>query len=151
MKFNWGTGIFLFLVLFLAGAAVFIVFASRQKVNLVHEDYYKEGVDYTEQMRVDSRSKVYLNSISTQSTDKFFLVYFDDKIAAKIDSGMIHMYRPSDSSKDLRIQIDADDREAFTKGLQLDKQDLLNGRYILKLTWFTDGVKYEIDKPVSVQ
>ena len=151
MKFNWGTGIFLFLVLFLAGAAVFIVFASRQKVNLVHEDYYEEGVDYSEQMRVDARSKAYMHSISSQSTDKFFLVEFDDKIATEIDSGELHMYRPSDSSKDIKILLDSENKSSFANGIRIDKEDLINGRYILKFTWYSAGVKYEISKPVSVQ
>ena len=56
MKFNWGTGIFMFLALFLLASAAFIIFAVRQDVNLVHKDYYEKGVDYTEQMNVNSRS-----------------------------------------------------------------------------------------------
>ncbi len=55
MKFTWGTGIFIFLILFLLAAAFFIGFAMRQDVNLVHEDYYERGVEYTEHMRTNSR------------------------------------------------------------------------------------------------
>lgn len=151
MKFNWGTGIFLFLVLFLAGAAVFIVFAARQQVNLVHEDYYEEGADYSEQMKMDARSKVYAHSVSTQSNDKFFIVNIEKDLATKIDSGILHLYRPSDKTKDMITNLKAGSVESFSPRYEFDKRALLNGRYILKFSWYTDGVRYQIEKPVSVQ
>ena len=92
MKFTWGTGIFLFLVVFLAACAVFIIFASRQQVNLVHKDYYEKGVDYSEQMKVDERSKPFARSFETKSTDKFFVVEVDESLLNKMDSGTIHMH-----------------------------------------------------------
>ena len=67
MKFNWGTGILIFLILFLMAAAVFIGFAMRQDVNLVHEDYYEKGVDYERQMNAEARSVVYRDSVSPGS------------------------------------------------------------------------------------
>lgn len=151
MKFTWGTGIFLFLVLFLAGATVFMIFASRQQVNLVHEDYYEEGVDYSEQMKVNARSKAFANAIGTQSTDKFFIVNIERELATKIDSGTLHMYRPSDKTKDVITKLKAGSVESFSDRYEYDKRALLNGRYILKCTWYSEGLKYEINKPVSVQ
>ena len=63
MKFNWGTGILLFLILFLIAAGIFIAFAMRQSVDLVHEDYYERGVDHTSQMEVEKRSAPYQQAI----------------------------------------------------------------------------------------
>jgi hypothetical protein len=150
MKFNWGTGIFLFLVLFLAGAAVFLVFASKQQVNLVHKNYYEKGVDHSEQMKVNERSKPFARAVNTQSTDKHFIVEIDEQLISTIDSGKILMYRPSDYTKDISVSFSADENNIKTQ-YALDKNDLLTGRYILKFTWHTQGVRYEIDKPVSVQ
>jgi hypothetical protein len=146
MKFNWGTGIFIFLVLFVAGAIAFIIFASKQHVNLVHKDYYEKGVDYSEQMKIDARSKQYSRLIDINSSNDYLLVEIDELLASKIDSGSIHLYRPSDSKKDVRIQV-----EAKTRNVQFQKQDLINGRYILKFYWYSDGLKYEVDRPVNVQ
>lgn len=151
MKFTWGTGIFLFLVLFLCGATVFIIFASRQQVNLVHKDYYEKGVDHTEQMHVNARSKAFGNSFATRSTDKFFIVDVEKTLASKIDSGTIHMYRPSDKNRDITVNLKSGSEESFIDGFKFDKRTLLNGRYILKFTWYTNGLRYEINKPVSVQ
>ncbi len=48
MKFHWGTGILIFLILFLLAAGFFIAFAMRQERDLVHEDYYERGVDHSD-------------------------------------------------------------------------------------------------------
>ncbi len=146
MKFTWGTGIFLFLALFLAGSAVFIVFAMRQQVNLVHKDYYEKGVDYSDQMRVNERSKPFAHALKTSSTDDHFLVSIQESLAAKIDSGSVLMFRPSDNTKDIAAQLTANASQ-----LQFDRSTLISGRYILKFTWYADGLKYEIDRPVNVQ
>ena len=146
MKFTWGTGIFLFLVLFLAAAAAFIVFATRQRVNLVYKDYYEKGVDYSEQMQVNERSKSYLNSLTLLSDNDFFQVSIESSLAAKIDSGKMYMYRPSDSEQDITLPVNAG-----TPSVQFQKSSLINGRYILKFTWYTEGLKYEVDRPVNIQ
>ncbi len=146
MKFTWGTGIFVFLVLFLAASAAFIIFASRQQVNLVHKDYYEKGVDYSEQMRVNERSKPFMNALNVNSTMEAFIVSIEESLSQKIDSGTVLMFRPSDKTKDISAKLDARATQ-----MAFDKQTLINGRYILKFTWYMNGVRYEIDRPVNVQ
>lgn len=150
MKFTWGTGIFLFLALFLAGATVFIIFASRQQVNLVHKDYYEEGVDYSEQMRIDARSRPFHRAFKTKCTSDFFMIDIEQTLAAKMDSGKIHLYRPSDFKKDISSSFVKND-SAISSRFSLDKSELINGRYILKFTWYAEGLKYEVDQPVNIQ
>ncbi len=150
MKFTWGTGIFLFLVVFLAACAVFIYFAMNQQVNLVHKDYYEKGVDYSEQMKVDERSKPFARSFETKSTDKFFVVEVDETLLNKMDSGTIHMYRPSDKTKDIKNSFKTGGA-SVKQNFQFEKKALISGRYILKVTWFMDGTKYEVNRPVNVQ
>ncbi|WP_167617687.1 FixH family protein [Maribellus sediminis] len=145
-KFTWGTGIFLFLVLFLAASAVFIVFASKQQVNLVHKDYYEKGVDYSEQMRVIERSKPFNHSITINTDNDFLNVAIASELAAKIDSGSMYLYRPSDKEQDITASV-----SAHSSSVQFNKADLINGRYILKFSWYTDGTKYEVSRPVNVQ
>ena len=146
MKFNWGTGIFIFLVIFLLACAAFIIFALEQDVNLVHKDYYEKGVNYTEQMNVNARSKPYYNSIQTTMQSDFFSIDFDSSLAARIDSGNVIMFRPSDSHQDVSVPLLLSDNS-----LKISKGALIPGRYILKLYWYSDGLRYQIDKPVNIQ
>lgn len=146
MRFNWGTGIFIFLVLFLLGSAAFIVFAVLQDVNLVHKDYYEKGVDYTEQMNVNARSVEFKNAISINQQNDTFLIDINESLATQIDSGNVLLFRPSNSKNDISIPL-----EKRAKTITIPKHELLIGRYILKLTWYSEGLRYEVDRPINIQ
>ena len=146
MKFNWGTGIFIFLVFFLTACAAFIIFALRQDVNLVHKDYYEKGVDYTEQMNVNARSKPLLDEVQVFINENFLQVNFEESLATKIDSGKVLFYRPSSSKMDISYPMAIKDNS-----LIIPKENLILGRYILKISWYAEGLKYEIEKPIDIQ
>ena len=146
MKINWGTGILIFLIMFLLASAAFIIFAFQQDVNLVHKDYYEKGVNYTEQMNIDARSVKYKNAFSISNTDKFLIVTIENSLSSKIDSGNLILFRPSDYKKDIFMLI-----ERKTSQINFRKEDLISGRYILKFHWYSDGIKYQVNRPVNVQ
>ena len=146
MKFNWGTGILIFLILFLLASAAFIVFAFMQDVNLVHKDYYEKGVDYTQQMNMNARSLAFENNLKVIIENDFLEIDIEESLAAKIDSGSVLLFRPSNSKNDVIMQLDKS-----VKQVRVSKNDLMQGRYILKFSWYAGGLKYEIDKPVNIQ
>ena len=145
MKFNWGTGILIFLILFLMACGVFITFAMRQEVNLVHEDYYERGVDYGEQMKAEARSVAFGDSIQTYFESQFLVVDLSRLESVKIDSGSVLLYRPSSRSLDLKMPLDA-----AAEIIRIPGEELVRGRYILKLNWYSEGLNYEVDKAVNV-
>jgi len=146
MKFNWGTGILIFLILFLAACAAFIIFAMRQDVNLVHKDYYEKGVDYTEQMNADARSTQFSDKIQIDYNDEYLLIDFEESLVANIDSGKVLLYRPSNSKQDVLFPM------TFSENvIKIPKENLITGRYILKISWYSKSLKYDIDKPVYIQ
>lgn len=146
MKFNWGTGILIFLMLFLSAAAVFIFFAMRQDVNLVHEDYYEQGVDYSAKMDVDARSAIYKDAIKTNTEDESLVVDFEPSLALSIDSGSVLLFRPSNSSLDFNMPFGK-----MESSLKIPRSNLVTGRYILKLSWYSKGLLYEIDETVYIE
>jgi len=146
MKFTWGTGIAIFLILFLAASAVFIVFAMRQDVNLVEEDYYEKGVDYTEQMNMDSRSVPYKDSVKIDLDRDFLNIEFAESLVADIDSGGVLLYRPSSSSLDVKMPFVYSENP-----VKVPASQLITGRYILQLHWYSGGLKYEIDRAINLQ
>lgn len=146
MKFTWGTGIFIFLTLFLLAAGVFIIFAFRQDVNLVHKDYYQQGVDYTEQMNVEARSGQYKGAVKTSFAEDEFIVGFYNTPGFAIDSGGVKLYRPSDSDYDLQMDLNNN-----ADVVSFPREQLISGRYILTVYWYSEGLKYELKEAVFIQ
>ena len=145
MKFNWGTGILIFLILFLIAAGIFIAFAMRQSVELVHEDYYERGVDHSTQMEVERRSAPYQEAIKAVQLDGALQISMTDTIAVKCDSAMIKLYRPSDNQLDMNIKYDPG-----RGALVIPNEKLVPGRYILTLSWYSGGLKYEADCSLNI-
>lgn len=145
MKFSWGTGILIFLIVFLAACGIFIAFAMSQRLNLVHKDYYKKGADHTEQMVIDKRSVKYTDSIYIKDKDKFLTVNFPDNFSDNLKTGNILFFRPSDDTEDIEFEL------ALVNNKQLiDKNKLVKGRYIVKITWQKDHSFY-IEKEYIVK
>lgn len=145
MKFNWGTGILIFLIMFLLAAGLFIGFAMRQDVSLVHEDYYEKGVDHTQQMQVTARSAPFQNDIGTQFHDGVLQIDIRNSLALQMDSARFLLYRPSDSHYDIESAFDAGDSP-----LIIPREELIPGRYILKVFWIWNGLDYELDQSVFI-
>jgi len=145
MKFNWGTGILIFLILFLLACGLFIGFAMRQDISLVHEDYYEKGADHSQQMLVEARSAQYKNAVGTQMKEGVLLIDIEASLAAKMDSARFHLYRPSDSKYDIQDSFKASEHPLIIPG-----EELIPGRYILKVYWSWEGLNYEIDQAVFI-
>lgn len=145
MKFNWGTGILIFLIAFLLACAFFIAFAMRQNVSLVHEDYYERGVDHSTQMELEERSAPYRDAVKAIQSDGSLQISLIDSIAVLSDSARIHLYRPSDQKLDLRYPY-----EPSRGALVIPREKLTEGRYILTLRWYSGGLSYEVGQPVSI-
>ncbi len=146
MKFNWGTGIFLVLVLFLAASAAFIIFAVNQDVNLVHKDYYEKGADYSDQMAVIKRSEPFRDKIVSQMNGKNLQITIDPALAAVIDSGNVVLFRPSGSKFDLEFPL-----KKPVQDILISEENLIRGRYILKASWYSGGKKFETDQQIKIE
>lgn len=145
MKFNWGTGILIFLILFLLACGLFIGFAMRQEVSLVHKDYYEKGVDHSEQMNVEARSAPFQNAVNTRLKKGLLLIDIEPSLSIQMDSAHYHLYRPSGGQHDILQSFDSSEIPLIIPG-----EDLISGRYILKIYWSTKGLKYEIDQNVFI-
>lgn len=145
MKFNWGTGILIFLILFLLAGGFFIAFAMRQEVSLVHENYYERGVDHSDQIKVQERSAPYKDALYTRQDESSLYVGVQEDMAAAMDSAFLVLYRPSDKHLDLDFPFEP------TRGeLVIPMEELKTGRYILKLHWSSGGLKYATENTVVI-
>jgi len=145
MKFNWGTGILIFLILFLIACGLFIGFAMNQNVDLVHKEYYQKGVSFTDQMDVDMRSTKYINSIYLKDNGHQILVYFPDNFIDNLKSGEILFFRPSNSNEDKTWDLNPKNNVQI-----IEKSKLIKGRYLVKITWQSDE-NYFIEKEFFVK
>ena len=133
-----------FLIIFLALSAVFIIFSLSQSQDLVSDDYYDQGANYSNQIAINKRSLVYNDSISIHNTDSEIHISICKSIVNSVDSIRVFFYRPSDKKEDMKYKL------PVAEVLHLSKSDIVKGRYILKLSWHMNDKDFFIEKELYI-
>ncbi|MEI6435685.1 MAG: FixH family protein [Bacteroidota bacterium] len=138
MKWNWGTGIFIVIVIFLTACAAFIIYSLNQRWSLVEEDYYPKELRHEEKL-VKMRNVNELTGKLLITLDKNNLtIQFPDDFKGKPLTGNIDVYRPSDETRDVIIPVSAD--TAGCMNIPISK--FMHGKYVVKADWIAAGKGY---------
>lgn len=143
IKFNWGTGILITIILFLMAMTGIIVFSMNQQVNLVSPDYYPKGVNYDKQILKAKNLELLKEKVSLKKDSETLKIIFPAELKNKVIKGNIQFYYITDFEKDINHEINLDSNMSQ----QFLRSQFQTGRYIVKLDWEADSTAYyqEID------
>ncbi len=145
-KFNWGTGIFAFIVLFLLSMFALVYFSMQQRFDLVETEYYPQGLEYQKQIdRIANASKLSA-PVTIEQKDDFLLFQFPPDMKEKQVKGTVFMFRPSDMTADFTDSIKFDS----TLVQRIPVSGLTAGRYIAKISWTMDGKEFYHEEGVRI-
>ncbi len=146
IKFNWGTGITVFIALFLLANAFVIYKSFQQKNDLVAEEYYPQGLEYQKQIDRFANSNSLSAKILIADSKDGLVIKYPGELKGKNIKGEVVFFRPSDENADFHDSISFD-----TAMIQLiPHQKLINGKYIAKFFWTMDGKEYAHECDVRV-
>ncbi|MCK5087913.1 MAG: FixH family protein [Melioribacteraceae bacterium] len=146
MKFSWGVGISITIIVFLIGSLATVYFTTTVDYDLVAEDYYEKELVYQEQIDKMNRA----NALTQQLVIKLE----GDNIQFKFPSifnnseieGEIYFYKPSSEDLDVRAAISLDEENS----LYFSQADLSKGLWKIKVEWGVRGVEYYTEKIIMV-
>lgn len=138
INWNWGTKLFIAIVLFMSLIIGFVIFSFNNDISLVEKDYYPKGQEYQQR----------LNEIRNASLkrDFFKIEQITDGIILKLpelqsDTASIYFFRPSDNKLDRIYDISSNDTTfVFTK------TGFKRGKYLLKVYWNSDNIGYYFER-----
>jgi len=138
IKFNWGTGIFIVIALFLLANAVVIFKSLQQKNDLVTEEYYPQGLEYQKQIERFAKANALSSKISITETAQDLLITYPVEMKGKEIKGEVIFFRPSDENADFQDSIRFD--SGMVQRVPLTK--FMKGKYVAKFFWMMDGKEY---------
>jgi hypothetical protein len=147
MKLNWGTGIFIFIVVFMGACVAFFIFARHQDNSLVENDYYAKSLRYEEVLQ-KMRNTAELHELPLISMDKSALkIQFPSDLRGNHVQGTVNLYRPSDKNLDRTIPL------IFDSGMiqQIPASMFKKGKYIVKLDWAMSNRSYYFEKEIFAE
>ncbi len=137
-KFNWGTGILITIIVFIAITISTVIFLMNQKVDLVASDYYDKGIHHQEQIDRMNRTNKMGDDVSINPENGFIKLVLPKSFVRKSLDGTIQFYRPSDGKNDFAVALAID-----TSGQQLiSTQNMDKGYWKVKLNFTQDAVEY---------
>lgn len=148
IKFNWGTGLFLFYVVFV-GSLVFQLFKSFQYDNsLVVDDYYAKDLAYQEQYDkvANSMSLSAPVKIKYIATENKLLVTFPKDVSELEKNGAILFYRANDKSQDRALGI----QNEKSQTLEIPVEDLTAGEWKVSIDWTANKTSYYNEEVIQI-
>ena len=140
MKFNWGTGIVISILSFIAFIMFFVYrMATDNQVNheLVTEDYYAQELTFNEEYEAEQRAAALDDPLTLRADTSGITAVFP---RAHINDlkGTLRLYRPSNEALDfeLPIVLDAQGEMNIPANIAID------GRWDMIITWQSSGIDY---------
>ncbi len=138
IKFNWGTGIFIFIVLFLLVNAFVIYKSFQQRNDLVTEEYYPRGLEYQKQIDRFANTNALSGKIEIKEAGNELVIVYPTELKGKDVKGKVIFFRPSDERADFNDSIHFD--TAMIQRIVVS--NMMKGKYIAKFFWIMDGKEY---------
>ena len=140
MKINWGTGIVIAFIGFIAFIMYFVVSMNindKYEHDLVTEEYYKEELAYQNDIDKLNNSKTLETDITYDRTEEGLVIKFPKHLDIEKITGKVFLYRPSNKQLDFETQI-----SLSKPHLLIPDKRLVDGRWNIKIDWQYNGKSY---------
>jgi hypothetical protein len=145
-KFNWGTGIFIFIALFLLANGIVIFKSLQQRNDLVDEEYYPQGLEYQKQIDRFASANSLTGKILVTAKAGELIINYPEGLKGKNVKGQVIFFRPSDERADFQDSI----RYDTSLVQRIPTQKMMKGKYIAKFFWIMDGKEYAHESTVRL-
>ena len=146
-KINWGTGIVLAFIGFIAFVLFFVFKMSTDQSadhDLVTEEYYQRELAYQEEIDALKNAQALKGELTYKRTEKGLYIELPSELEDAQASGNVSLYRPSNKHLDFDLPISL----SSTHLLIPDKR-LLDGRWDIRI-WVThEGTPYLFQKRIT--
>ena len=146
MKLNWGTGIVIAFVGFISFIMYFVITMNTDKAldhDLVTEDYYKEELEFQNDIDKENNSKSLTENLTWKKTKDGVIITFPESLEINSITGKVFLYRPSNKQFDFETDISLSNHN-----LLIPDKRLLDGRWNIKVDWQYNGKSYLYKKEI---
>lgn len=131
IKFNWGFGILIAIILFMGTTVALVTISFHQKTDLVTDHYYEKTLKYQNQIDMEKRSVKFDKDLEITNENNEVNIKFPDEFKTVPVKGELYFYRPSDAANDFTVPLQVDQ-----KGSQvISSAKMKKGFWQVKVEW----------------
>lgn len=132
---NWGKGITLFMVMFMAFIVSMVYYAFTKNADLVQEDYYENEINYDKNKESKSNYDLLEKKVVLSQKEEGVVLEFPDEVVPT-NEGKITFYRPDQKKYDREFALKLNDNNQQI----LTYENFKEGYYDVTVEW-SDGTK----------
>ncbi len=145
MKLNWGSGIAIFLTLFIGFILTLVVKAHQTESDLYAEDYYAQEVNYQQTIDSKSRGKLYNEQFTVSKNERGdVLISYPNWMHDK-NKTRITFYRPDDAKLDRMFSFSKKGNK-----LVLKHSHFVKGHYDIRIEWRSNLDDFLVEKEIDL-
>lgn len=145
MKFNWGTGIVIFFIIFAASMTFAVVSTTNHPPQLVQKDYYNLDLNYQE--RLEKKQ----NTATLSSVPKIAFDEASQKIQVKFPEGMVAQTGTAKCYRSVTTKDDFTTPMSNVSAFDIAASGLTAGRWHVELDWESaEGKKYYWETAITI-
>lgn len=137
IKLNWGAGIAVSYLGFVAMILVLVVMSTGEKIDLVTTQYYTEELHFQDKINKINRTKALTDPLQWKLENKDLIIRFPESSEPGKLSGTVKLYCPSNDKKDAVFALQSIDGK---QTIPLSR--VANGRYLLQIDWKNGDLSY---------
>lgn len=131
MKLNWGTGIAIFIGLFIIAMLGMVFKASQQTHELVTTDYYAKELEFQDLLERKKHTETTFNTpVSLRIVDEEFQLIFPEELKEQPIAGTAYFFKASNEKLDKTVLINTTNAKYI-----FDVKIFAKGKYQLKIEW----------------
>jgi nitrogen fixation protein FixH len=146
LRGHWGAGIAAVYTAFAAGTVAFVVFATKQPVDLVSPDYYAQSIAHDGHLDAAARAAALDDAFSFSVSGDGRRIDLNWR-SARPSAGAVTLYRPAGAAADRRVPIAPDATGRQTVAMT----DALSGLWIVQVAWTAGGQEYYAERRVVIR
>jgi hypothetical protein len=139
---NWGNWIAVSFVCFALFIGTLVVICVRQDISLVAPDYYKQELNYQQQIERNQNALNLTEKPEISVQDKLLQVSFEN--FNRIEKGEVVLFRPSNPNDDHTFSFIS----TQNKMQQFDISQQQPGMYKAKLSWTMEGKEFYLEQTI---
>lgn len=126
---------------------IFIIFSNKNTFGMVEKDYYQKELDYQMQIDRANRSSQLPKDVGFIYNESAIVLEFPKLFDHNDIHGEILFFRPSDTSKDFKLNIELDkDRKQY-----INIVELMRGAWTIKVNWNNQVDEYYSEKRIFLK
>jgi len=139
---NWGTKIFITLLIFMAAAiGTGIYMVSQDHDTLIEDNYYEKGINYDSTYNQKTNVQELKAEPEISAKDNYLEIVFTENR----NKGILTLQRTSDSSLDQQIPFSTED-----KVLKISTDKLSSGEWKIRINWDHNNTPFLFEKDIFI-